>query len=565
MKNLTTACLFVATAVAIVSFIAPTVFGQEKKVDPLPDKSVTDRVDKLFEKWDKPDSPGCALGIVKDGELIYKRGYGSASIEYAIPITPTTRFNAGSISKQFTATAIALLAQQRKLSLDDNVRKYIAELPDFGTPITIRHLLHHTSGLRCDLVGLPGRPDYVTEQYVLQLLSQQKELNSRPGEKYVYCNTGYELLAVIVKRVSGQSLRDFSRTNIFDPLGMKQTFFREDAREMVGNLASGYRPTSANAFRKEFPSWSVVGAAGLITTVEDLALWDQNFYNPRVGGQGFIDQLHERATLNSGESADYGYSFGSFTRKYKGVRTMDVMGGGAGFSAYLMQFPDKRFSVICLCNGAGWTSTFEVTPKVVDLYLAGEFTEAEPGPIELSQQQLASKAGLYWSRDHDSFLRLAMREGKLQLLRATGNALLIPIGEDVFRQAGFPFPVELRFAPVQGRGLKATYTFTGDAPVHYERVAQHVPTAAKLKEYAGTYVSDEVDLVWRVVVENGRLLLKRLRFEPSPLEPTVSDVFLSSPTSTIRFTRDNNGRITGLLMSSIPPSFQRLKFIRENR
>ncbi len=194
---------------------------------------ITARVDKVFERWDKRDSPGCALGVYREGQVIYKRGYGMANLDHDVPITPSTVFNIASVSKQFTAAAITLLAQQGKLSLDDEVRKYIPELPDFGTPITLRHLIHHTSGLRdpaplLDLAGWRIGLDHITEADVLGLLSRQRELNVRPGERYEYSNTNYILLAQIVTRVSGQSFREFTHAHIFEPLGMKNTFFRDD-------------------------------------------------------------------------------------------------------------------------------------------------------------------------------------------------------------------------------------------------------------------------------------------------------------------------------------------------
>src|SRR5271170_5306364 len=203
------------------------------------------RVDKVFEKWDSTVSPGCALSVIKDGEIVYKRGYGMADLDHDIPITSETVFHVASISKQFTAAAVLLLAQEGKLSLDDDVRKYITELPDFGVRITIRHLIHHTSGLRdqWSLLGLAGwrySLDLITDDDVLAVMTRQKNLNFKPGEKHVYCNTGYTLMGLIVKRVSGMSLREFTTKNIFEPLGMTHTHFRDDHAEIIKHDALGY-------------------------------------------------------------------------------------------------------------------------------------------------------------------------------------------------------------------------------------------------------------------------------------------------------------------------------------
>lgn len=251
------------------------------------------QVDKLFAAWNKTTSPGCALSVMKDGRIIYKRGYGMADLDHDVVITPSSVFHVASMSKQFTATLILLLAQEGKLSLDDEARKYIPELPDFGDRITIRHLIHHTSGLRdqWDLLGLAGwrySLDLITDEDVLSVMARQKDLNFRPGDRYLYCNTGYTLLAQIVKRVIGRSLRDFTAARIFEPLGMKNTHFRDDHAEIVKGMAYGYVP-SFDTFKLSITNFDTVGATSLLTTVEDLALWDENFYNPRVGGRQLID------------------------------------------------------------------------------------------------------------------------------------------------------------------------------------------------------------------------------------------------------------------------------------
>ena len=250
---------------------------------------ITARVDKLFERFNKPDSPGCAVAVVRDGRIVYEHGYGMADLDHDIPITPSTVFHVASMSKQFTATAIVLLAQEGRLSLDDPVRKYVPEVPDFGVPITLRHLIHHTSGLRdqwelLEMAGWRYSLDLITDDDVLELVSRQKELNFKPGEKFLYCNTGYTLLAQVVKRVSGKSLREFTEERIFKPLNMTSTHFRDDHAEIVKRQAYGYVPDKAT-FRLSVTNFDTVGATSLLTTVEDLAVWDRNFYDKRVGGE----------------------------------------------------------------------------------------------------------------------------------------------------------------------------------------------------------------------------------------------------------------------------------------
>ena len=255
-------------------------------------------VDRLFAEWDKPTSPGCAVGVMKDGRIIHERGYGMADLDHDVKLSPTTVFHVASMSKQFTAAAILMLAQDGKISLDDPVRKYVPELPDLGGPITLRQLLHHISGLRdqWELLTLAGwrySLDLITDADILAVLSRQKALNFLPGSKHLYSNSGYTLLAQVVKRVSGQSFRTYTSTRLFAPLGMSQSHFRDDHAEIVKQAAYGYAP-SIDGPKLSITNFDTVGATSLLTTVRDLALWDENFYTGRAGGRELIDRLQER-------------------------------------------------------------------------------------------------------------------------------------------------------------------------------------------------------------------------------------------------------------------------------
>ena len=309
---------------------------------------------------------------MKEGHVIYKHGYGMANLDHNVTITPSTVFHVASMSKQFAAASIVLLAQQGKLSLDDDIRKHIPELPDFGSRITIRHLIHHTSGLRdqWNLLGLAGwrySLDLITDEDVMSVVTSEKDLNFKPGEKHVYCNTGYTLMAIIVKRVSDMSFREFTTKNIFEPLGMMKTHFRDDHAEIVKNNAYGYEPEKGGSFRLSNTNFDTVGATSLHTTVEDLALWDENFYHPRVGGVSFLEQMLQRGRLDDGETLDY--AFGLVLGKYKGLRTVDHAGGDAGYRSDMTRFPDQHFSAAVLCNSAD-TSPTSLVRKVADMFRA---------------------------------------------------------------------------------------------------------------------------------------------------------------------------------------------------
>jgi CubicO group peptidase (beta-lactamase class C family) len=523
------------------------------------------RVDKIFEKWNRTDSPGCALSVMKDGRIIYKHGYGMADLDHNITITPSTVFHVASMSKQFTAASILLLAEQGKLSLDDDVRKYIPELPDFGSPITIQHLIHHTSGLRdqWDLLELAGwrySLDLITDEDVMSVVTRQKDLNFKPGEQHVYCNTGYTLLAIIVKRVSGVSFREFTTKNIFEPLGMMSTHFRDDHAEIIKNNAYGYKPEKGRSFGLSNTNFDTAGATSLHTTVEDLALWDENFYHPRVGGASFLERMLQRGKLNNGETLDY--AFGLVVGKYKGLATVDHGGGDAGYRSDMTRFPDQHFSAAVLCNSAD-TNPTGLVRNVADIYLAQEMRVPEPSAssataapsagITLTEKQVAGLVGLYWKRDDDQFVKVYAKGGKLRAsFGSEDDYVLKPMSETFFHLADVSFgdQVNLHFETGVGDKPRRLLENFGDGkPDVFEAVTPFMPSVADPAEYAGSYVSEEIEPVYRIIVQDGRLALTRLKHQPDTLEPRVLDVF-SGDIGTIRFTRDSNHRVSGFLLST---------------
>lgn len=266
-------------------------------------ESVEREIDSLFVKYNSKTA-GVAVAVVKDGEIVFEKGYGMANLEYDIPVTPKTIFHVASVSKQFTAFSIYLLENQGKISFEDDIRKFIPEVPSLGKPITIKHLLYHTSGLKDQwaLLTLAGwrMDDVITTEQIIKLVSQQKELNFPTGTQFAYSNTGYTLLAEIVKRVSGQTFSEFTEKNIFQPLGMNNTQFYEDHGKLVKNRAYSYGQENG-VFKKRTLSYSNVGATSLFTTVEDLARWAMNFEKPIVGGYELIKNFNDLAKLDDGE------------------------------------------------------------------------------------------------------------------------------------------------------------------------------------------------------------------------------------------------------------------------
>lgn len=385
----------------------------------------TDKVDKLFEKWDSTVSPGASLAIIHNGEIIYKRGYGMANLEHDVPITAEAVFRIGSTSKQFTAACIAILSLQGKLSLDDDIQKYIPELPAYQKPITVRHLVHHTSGIRdyLALADLSGKSDddfYTTEETVA-MIARQKGLNFVPGDEYLYSNSGYFLLGVIVSRVSGKSLNAFAQEHIFQPLGMKNTHYHDDYTKIVKKRADGHAKTK-DGFKILNTTLNHVGDGGVFTTVEDLYLWDQAFYNHNLGKE-LMDLMHHTGLLNDGKKLDY--AFGLRVGKYRGLKLVAHGGGFVGFRADMIRFPEEKFTVICLVNLAS-ISPSTLCRQIADIYLADKFTEERsperdqktrrkkiPAIAPLTAEQLKAYAGSYYNDELPATYILVVDEGKL--------------------------------------------------------------------------------------------------------------------------------------------------------
>ncbi len=343
-------------------------------------KTKSGRVDQLLSPWDRDDAPGMAIAVVQDGEVIYKRGFGLAQLEYAIPITPSTVFHIESDSKQFTAYAVAMLAQQRKLSLDDDIRMHLPYLPDFSETITIRNLIHHTSGLRDQfaLLGLAGWPldGNITNDQVLSLVKRQRKLNFSPGDEFLYCNTGYTLLAEIVAAVTGQPFSEWTAENIFRPLGMTNTHFHDDHLLIVPNRAYAYLNRPDGAFQKSVLNQSTVGATGVFTTVEDMALWVRNLDEARLGGPPLLELMHTRGVLNNGDTLSYAFGLG--IGQHKGLRTVGHGGGAWGFKSYVVRYPEERFALVILSNlGSVWPTL--IANRVSDMYLSDSMLADEPG------------------------------------------------------------------------------------------------------------------------------------------------------------------------------------------
>jgi len=503
-------------------------------------------VDRLFQRWDSTATPGCAVAVARRGRTIFSRAYGMADIEHGIVNSVDTIFEAGSVSKQFTAAVIILLSQQGKLSVDDNVRKYIPEVPEYGTPITIRHMMNHISGLRDwgSVAGISGwgRGSRVhTHDHVLDIVSRQSALNFPPGREYSYSNTGYNLQAVIVDRVSGMSFAEFSKNNVFRPAGMAHTEWRDDYRRIVKNRAVAYQALNREGFAMNMPFENVHGNGGLLTTVGDLLIWTENLETGAFGGPEFLEAMHHQGRLNSGRQISY--ASGLRVASYRGVPEVGHTGSTAGYRAFLARYPEQRLAISLLCNVAN-VNPGRLGHQVADVFLGNSATSeqvAASSRVSLPETQLRAKAGLYRNTSTAQPMRLVFKAGVLRLER---GGELVPLSSDLFRfESGNR---RFTFEASQGDARpRIRENLESGEEILYEPVAEFTPTAGELAAYEGDYYSSDAETELKAMVEDDRLFFRRRPNNRIPLTPVYADTFQSS-LGLIRFLRDATGRVTGL-------------------
>lgn len=479
-KNFQKTCLIFLISFLLVGYILAAASLEEKFA----------HVDGLFSPWNNPQSPGCALAVIQNGRIIFKKGYGLANLDHDVKITPETVFRIGSISKQFTAACIQILHKEGKLSLDDNIRKYVPEMSEYDWPITIRHLIHHTSGIReYELLqyfrGEHSNQAEHNNEDIIELIARQKGLEFRPGDEFSYCNSGYTLLAAIVERISGLPLSQFVKARIFDPLGMKNTFVYDDNTLIIKNRATGYSKRDDGFVVNETLNEST-GDGGVFTTVEDFFLWDMNFYEDKIGGPGFMKSLLQVGKLNDGapvayehRGVKYEYAFGLTVSKYKGLRIVCHGGSYVGFRAAYIQFPDQRFSVVCLGNLSNF-DPLSLCYQVADIFLSEYFTKmerqvlkeassvenTENEEMELTEEQLEVYIGKYYSDELQAFYTVGVKDEHLVFTHVNPptDSLLDTDSPDIFSFSGYEMKFIrdktggiIGFTFQAGRGVKGIF------------------------------------------------------------------------------------------------------------
>jgi len=514
----------------------------------------TAEIDKIFS-WATPATPGCSVAVSLHGKVVVNRAYGSADLERDVPITPTTIFDAGSLTKQFVSATVLLLVEEGRLSLSDDVRKYIPELPDYGKKITLDHLLTHTSGIR-DWTGMLPLTDGKTD--ALTLILRQRGLNFAPGEEWSYSNSGYVLLKEVVARTSGMPFADFARKRLFEPLGMKSTSYVTDMREIVKNRALAYE--------KEDGRWKMAmlldndrGGGGLLSTAGDLLIWNDALTNARLGA--FVSaKMQEPATLNNGRKI--GYARGLYVDSARGSKMVGHTGSAAGYKSFLARFPEQGLSTAIMCNSGEGTDRMSFAHRIFDLYApnaADPKGDAE-APAAMAGVDVSGKAGLFFNERTGEPLRLGVNDGKL---RIAGGPPLVLVAADRFRNprpslellSGDEF--ELHFLSQDQFEVKS---MEGQI-TRYRRAQRYAPTADDLSKFAGRYESDEIGAVFQIVPGKDGIVM---RFDRSPekaveMKPTDRDTFQRGMMM-VRFRRDERGNVVAFDYSN--PLLRNVKFTR---
>lgn len=505
-----------------------------------------ERVDEVFARWAGNTSAGCAVGVMEDGLVVLEEAYGMADLEHGIPNTPETIFEGGSLSKQFTAAAVVLLALDGKLSLDDDVREYVPELPDYGHTITLHHLMTHTSGLRdwgsvASISGWGREERSHDHADVLDILSRQSELNFVPGHEYSYSNSGYNLLAIIVGRVSGMSFADFSRERIFEPLGLRNTQWRDDYRRIVPGRSTAYDATDDGGWEINRPIEHVHGNGGILTTVGDLGIWAQALADGRLGGPEFVEMMHRQGRLNDG--SEIVYAGGLRVEPYMGVPSVTHTGSTAGYRAFLGRYPEQGLSVAMLCNASNAPTSGNGT-AVARIYLGDAVTEPVANrPVAVNGgPDLSAFAGLYADPVTGETAELKAEDGSL----VDGRTTLVRTGRGEFMEevGARRYLFDLSGGEVTGFEVD-DWQYTAQ---RYERVEPWSPSPAELRVFTGTYHSDEAETTYRVSVEDGGLTVWQRPDVTRTLEPLYPDAF-EMDGRIVRFLRGAGGRVETLSLS----------------
>jgi len=519
--------------------------------------------DQLFKRWATAQTPGAVMGLISKGELIYSKGYGAANLEHSIPNTVSTAFNIASNTKQFTAACISILNLRGELRFNQTLDEFFPDFPPYAKEVTVQHLLHHTSGLRdfSQITYLSGlRPDdYYDDSDILEWIGSQKELNFSPGEKFMYANSNYWLLGQIVQKVSGMPLSSFAKQEIFTPLNMSNTQFKDDNTNIIKNRAFGHSPNRSGGYRWIHSMLEHTGNGGIYTSVEDLAKWDKEFYTRKIFKDQFWETMMTQGILNNGEVIPY--AKGLIMGNHHGIKTMDHGGRAPGYQSNIIRFPEEEFTIILLSNTSAINAS-QLSYQIADIFLEAKIVQASPIPtperkkISLTTKQLEGLVGSYWNRDKAFSRKIVLQEGVLQYQRSRQNShTLLPINATEFRMLDTPPGMEVI---VRFDKKEMLFSENGEVVETFEQYRPIKYSVQELSAFTGKYFSNEINTYYELRLEKNDQLLLLINGKPTvPLRPVMRNLF-SSPIGVFQFSEDGKGRIGAFKVST--PRVKNLAF-----
>ncbi len=512
------------------------------------------KIDKIFTQWNVPNHPGGAVGVMKDGKLVFSKAYGLASLEYLVPNTTDTRFNVASVSKQFTAMGIVVLHLQGKLSVDDAIIKYMPKLPEYAEKITIRHMLHHTSGLRSlhTLFALAGwrADDSRTNEDLYRIMQDQRDLNFEPGSEYLYCNTGYMFMAKIIEEVTGEKFTDWMKKSVFEPLGMNHTYVEDKYNRVVPDNATSYYARKTG-FERAVEYWGYVGSGNMHSTTADLLVWLENFTTPKPGWEKAFKMMLTLDPLTSGAHNDY--AFGVRLDSFKGVKRVQHGGSIGGYRSSIGTYPDEKLSIAIITNFSS-ASPGSKANKIAEILLTDKQDDAKvtttPKGIKLPTKTLNKYAASYWDDKNNSLRTIYVKNDTLRYARSGNNETpLIPVKKNEFLLSGSS--VKVRFEPDK---KEKTITVVSGSNSTVFKAFQPVSTPyAKelLQSIAGEYFSPELKTSYYISIDDENLIGNHTRHGNFEIKIIKQDVLQgNSAFQFVKLKRNKEGDITGALVSN---------------
>lgn len=523
-------------------------------------KKQINQIDSLFIDWNKPNHPGGSIGVMKNDKIVFSRSYGLASLEYLAPNSTETMFNIASVSKQFTAMGIVLLHIQGKLSIDDDIRKYLPELPDFGEKITIRQMLHHTSGLRSlhAMLGLAGwrADDSRTNEDLYRFMTKQRDLNFIPGSEFMYCNTGYMLMVKIIEKVTAEKFPTWMKKNIFEPLGMNHTYVEDKYNRVVTNNATSYNKSIDGNYLRAVEYWGYVGSGNIHSTTNDLLKWLSNFYAPQTNWEEAFKLMKTLDKLNDG--SDNNYAFGLFIDKHLGNDLIQHSGAIGGFRTYAGTYPDEKLSIVVLTNFSASSSGSKANQIYEILLTESDADNSETvkknnslKQIYLSNDELKKYESSYLN-DKDSYARkIYLRNDTLRYFRSsTSESPIVPIGNDEFQMLTTDADLKIKFT-INGKLKSMIVTVNNGEPSIFQGFESRTLTTKDLLSYTGEFYSQELETTYNMYLENDTLFCHHARHGEFKMKVLKNDVLESEwPMTITKYKRNKKGEVTGIYVSN---------------